>query len=182
MNQCTGLTLVSEPGFTLLVLAAPAGSAHCACTVLLLPTSLQAKKWRAYFSFPRCVRDLFSNTLLLVGLPPQLRQNEGALRAALSKYGTVASLQVRCQLMHRTRGTAGDLWQMCCPTSCRLYMLRCRVTLLQEALLRAQCVDCTNNLVKWVFRSICYLLSQQAGLLLCVCVGVSPWWAQPPWQ
>jgi len=41
------------------------------------------------------VKDLFSSVLLLVGLPPELRQNEGALRVALSRYGTVTSVQVR---------------------------------------------------------------------------------------
>jgi hypothetical protein len=149
------------------------------CAVLVLSTTLQAKKWRAYFSFPRCVRDLFSNTLLLVGLPPQLRQNEGALRAALSRYGTVASLQV-CQLLQCTANATCDFsnrvfasaaFCTCCGTKSR----SCR-----KSLLSVQCVDCTNNMVALV--SEAFLTCVLTCVCSVACAGVSPRWAQPPGQ
>jgi hypothetical protein len=73
---------------------------------------IQAKKWRAYFSFPRCVRDLFSTTLLLVGLPHHLRHNEAGLRQALARYGTIMNLQVRvsfaCSVVNQHEQKLGD--------------------------------------------------------------------------
>lgn len=78
----------------------------CHLTLLAAPPPyLQTKRWRAYYSFPRCVRDLFSTTLLLVGLPQHLRSNEVALRNALSRYGTISNLQVR-RLADRLWNTA----------------------------------------------------------------------------
>lgn len=91
-------------------------------------TQQQTKAWKAYISFPRCTRDLFSNTLLLVGLPKTLlqaaqgrggggglaggggagmRANEAALLAALSRYGKVVALQVRwkCKRCEMSRGS-----------------------------------------------------------------------------
>lgn len=56
--------------------------------------ALQAKNWRAYYTFPRCVRDLFATSLQLVGLPAS-HKSEQALRGALGRYGTLAHVQVR---------------------------------------------------------------------------------------
>jgi hypothetical protein len=59
----------------------------------VLHSSMQARHWKATYSFPRCARDLFATGLQLVGLPGASR-NEPALRAGLSRYGAVTSAQV----------------------------------------------------------------------------------------
>jgi hypothetical protein len=72
---------------------------------------LQARHWRATYSFPRCARDLFATGLQLVGLPGPSR-NEAGLRAALCRYGAVTSAQVRGEFGDRGRIPC-SVWLFC---------------------------------------------------------------------